>query len=310
MIFDSGKRKQAVEDFFTYIESKVLPTEKHPEIISLIKEQLKNGHKLIERNEWSIAFENLARELVDNFLVIDREGTTIVKRVIKFCKVDENWEYDLRGVRSLGYKTGSWRLTDAEELAKNHKYTFYKPSREITKNLKVGNLVKLIFEFDSTNNEHPSAERMWVQITEIDGEQFKGTLDNCPHYLHELYYGDEITFVHKHIIAHDLDMSEPNLADNYCDRCFVTNKVLYEGAPINYIYRDEPIEIDEKDYVDSGWIILSGDESDEYMNDSENISCVSLGSVLSKDDSFVGLLNAEIGAHFARNENGIFKKIE
>ena len=151
---------------------------------------------------------------------------------------------------------------------------------------------------------------MWVEITEINGEKFKGRLDNHPFYLHELYAGDELVFEHKHIIDHDLEMSEPNLVDKYYDRCFVTNKVLYDNAPINYIYREEPMENDEeRDYVDTGWRILSGDESDEYMDDSENISLVSLGAVLSRDDSFIELLESEIGTSFERNENGIFEKI-
>ncbi|WP_281991673.1 immunity protein Imm33 domain-containing protein [Aquimarina aggregata] len=311
MIFNSRKRKQAVKDFFEYVKSTILPDEKESAIIEGIKQELESGFELIENNEWKIAFENLASELVEHFVIIDRKGTDLVRKIIKLYKLDSKWEFDLRRINSLGYKTGSWRLTDSEELALENKYTFYKPSREITKNLKVGNIVKLTFEFDSSNSEHPSAERMWVQITEINEEKFKGILDNHPFYLHELYAGDEINFEHRHIIAHDLELSEPNLVDKYYDRCFVTNKVLYDNAPINYIYREEPMKKDpERDYVDTGWRILSGDEPDEYMNNSENLSLVSLGAVLSKDDSFIELLESEIGTSFERNENGIFEKIE
>lgn len=311
MLFNSKRRKQAVKDFFEYVESEVLPNENETEIINGIQQQLESGFDLIENNEWGIAFENLSSELVEHYIIIDRKGTKLVRKIIKLCKLDKKWEFDLRRINSLGYKTGSWKLTDSEQLAKEHKYTFYKPSREITKNLKVGNIVKLTFEFDSSNSEHPSAERMWVEITEIGGEKFKGKLDNHPFYLHELYAGDEIVFEHKHIIDHDLELSEPNLIDKYYDRCFVTNRILYENAPINYIYREEPMEKDEeRDYVDTGWRILSGDESDEYMDDSENISLVSLGAVLSRDDSFIELLESEIGTSFERNENGIFEEIK
>ena len=311
MIFNSKKRKQAVKDFFDYVESDVLSTEEPSQIVDRIKEQLKNGYELIDNNEWGIAFENLASELVDHFFIIDRKGVEIVQRIVTLCKLDEKWEFDLRRINSLGYTTGSWRLVDSEKLAKENKYTFYKPSRNITQNLKVGNIVKLTFAFDSSNNKHPSGERMWVVITEVGVEYFKGTLDNHPFYIHELYAGDEISFEHKHIIDHDLKMSEPNLVDKYYDRCFVTNKVLYENAPVNYIYREEPMEKDEKrDYVDTGWRIFSGDESDEYMDNPENISLVSLGVVLAQDDSFIHLLDAEIGMSYERNENGKFEKIE
>jgi hypothetical protein len=310
MIFNSRKRKQAVKDFFEYVESELLTNEEDSEVINGIKKQLKSGFELIENNEWGIAFVNLSSELVEYCFIVDRKGAELVKSVIKLCKLNKNWEYDLRRVKSLGYKIGTWKLTDSEKLAKENKYTFYKPSKEITQNLEVGNIVKLTFEFDSKNEEHPGAERMWVEITEINDDQFVGKLDNHPFYLHELYAGDEIKFEHKHIIDHDLELSEPNLVDKYYDRCFATNKVLYENAPINYIYREEPMKIDEeRDYIDTGWRILSGEESDEYMEDLENISLVSIGSILSRDDSFIDLLESEIGTSFERHENGIFEKI-
>lgn len=310
MTFNNRKRKQAVIDFFEYVESELLTNEEDSEVINEIKKQLKSGFELIENNEWGIAFENLSSELVEHYIIVDRKGNDLVKKVIKLCKLNKKWEFDLRRINSLGYKMGSWKLTDSEKLAKENKYTFYKPSREILKNLKVGNIVKLTFEFESSNSEHPGAERMWVEITEINEDKFKGTLDNHPFYLHELYAGDKIEFEYKHIIDHDLELSEPNLVDKYYDRCFATNKVLYENAPINYIYREEPMEKDEeRDYIDTGWRILSGDESDEYMEDSENISLVSIGSILSRDDSFIDLLESEIGTSFERNENGIFEEI-
>ncbi len=311
MIFNSKKRIQVVKDFFEYVESEILQTEKKSEVSNKIKKQLETGFALIENNECKLAFKNLASELVEHFIIIDRQGTDIVKKVIKFCKLNKKWEFDLRRINSLGYKMGSWKLTDSEKLAKENKYTFYKPSRKLTKNLKIGNIVKLIFEFDSSNPKHPSSERMWVEITEISGEKFKGILDNHPFYLHELYAGDEIVFEHRHIIDHNLELSEPNLVEKYYDRCFVTNKVLYDNAPINYIYRENPMKKDEeRNYVDTGWRILSGDESDEYIDNPENISFVALGAVLSKDDSFVDLLNSEIGTSFERNKNRVFKKIE
>jgi hypothetical protein len=308
MIFSSKKRKQAVRDFFEYIQSDILPNE--TEIVSGITKQLKSGFELIDNNEWGIAFENLGTELVEHYIIIDKKRTELVRKITKLCKLDKNWEFDLRRIKSLGYKMGSWKLTDSKKLAKENKYTFYKPSIGILKNLKVGNIVKLTFEFESSNSEHPGAERMWVEITEIKNDKFKGKLDNHPFYLHELYAGDEIRFEYKHIIDHDLGLSEPNLVDKYYDRCFATNKVLYDNAPINYIYREEPMEKDEeRDYIDTGWRILSGDESDEYMEDLENISLVSLGSVLKRDDSFIDLLDSEIGTSFERNENGIFEEI-
>ena len=50
MIFNSKKRKQVVKDFFEYVESKILPAEKEPEISNGIKKQLESGIELIENN--------------------------------------------------------------------------------------------------------------------------------------------------------------------------------------------------------------------------------------------------------------------
>lgn len=310
MIFKTKKRKQAVKEYFAYVETEILPFEKQIEVIDGVKRHLKEGIELIDSNEWAIAFENLSSELVEHYIILDRKGIEIVKKVIELCKLDKNWELDLRRIESAGYVMGSWKLVDSEKLAQKNKYTFYKPSREITQKLQAGDIVKMTFEYESTNEDHPLAERMWVQITEVNGDKFKGILDNHPFYLHELYAGDEINFEHKHIIDHNLDISEPNLPSRYYDRCFVTKKVLYENAPINYIYREEPMEKDEeRDYEDTGWRILSGDESDEYMDNSDNICLVSLGAVLSLDDSFIDLLDSETGTSFKRSENGRFVKL-
>jgi len=309
MIF-GNKRKKKVIEFFDYVEEELIPLEKELEPIRLIKMQLNEGRKLIDNNEWGIAFENLATELVEHFIIVNRKGELIANDVIKLCGLDHDWVIKLRRLNSDGYVPGSWRLVDCEELAKDNKYTFYKPSRNITDKLDVGNVVKLNFQFESTNDEDPLGERMWVIITEKSQNKFKGTLDNNPFYLSELYYQDIIEFEHKHIIDHDLEISEPNLVDKYIERCFVNNQILYEQESINYLYR-EPIEDDyEGDYEDSGWRLMTGKETDEYMDNPDNFSFVSLGAVLSIDDSIIEILESEIGTAYKRNDEGIFEKIK
>ena len=46
------------------------------------------------------------------------------------------------------------------------------------------------------------------------------------------------------------------------------------------------------------------------MDDSNNISYVSLGAVLREDDSFVGLLEREEGVAFAKDEEGNFVELD
>jgi hypothetical protein len=191
----------------------------------------------------------------------------------------------------------SWNLIDADEVAKENKYTFYKPPPEIIARVAPGENVKLIFAFESDDPNAPHAERMWVVVDKVLGNgRFEGRLDNDPKYIRDLKPDDPLTFEARHIIntAHDND---DNIVERYIKRCFVTKRVLYEGYPVGYLYREEPDE--EKD---SGWRITSNTESDEYMDDIENIAYVSLGAVLSKDDSFVDLLEQPSGSAFARNK--------
>ena len=199
----------------------------------------------------------------------------------------------------------SWKLEDAQILANDFPYTFYKPSSEVVSRLKEGNEVKLIFEFESNYPEEPQAERMWVEIKEIKNGKYIGALDNAPAYIKDLNLGDTVEFEERHIVDTDLDDPIPSITEKYIKRCFVTNRILYKGEKIGYFYREEP---DQED--DSGWRFMIGDETDEYMDDSENISYVSLGTVLKEDDSVVEFLESPVNTYFERDEKWGFIELE
>lgn len=202
-------------------------------------------------------------------------------------------------------KTKSWHLEDAKKTAAEFPYTFYSPSSEVISQLKVGNEVKLIFEFESDDPEAPGAERMWVEITTITDDGFTGTLDNEPAYIQDIKYQDPVEFQACHIVDTELDDPVPSITDKYIKRCFVTNNILYDGEPVGYLYREDP------DYDDdSGWRISTGTETDEYMDDSDNISYVSLGAVLREDDSCVAFLERDSGVAFIKDDNGQFIELD
>jgi hypothetical protein len=190
----------------------------------------------------------------------------------------------------------SWRLEDAAERAAEHKYTFYKPSAEEIERIRAGENVKLIFLFDSDDSAAPRAERMWVVVDSIDGAgNFTGRLDNTPRWIADLKPGDPIEFRDVHIINTEHDDPD-NLVRRYLPRCFVTQRVLRDGARVGYLYREEPDN--EKD---SGWRLTAGNESAEYMDDASNVAFVSLGAVLNRDDSFLELLESPVGSAFVRD---------
>ena len=199
----------------------------------------------------------------------------------------------------------SWQLENAQKIADEFPYTFYKPSRQVIAQLEPGNQAKLIFSFDSDESSAPQAERMWVEITEVSEDGFFGYLDNDPAYIKDLKHRDPLQFEECHIIDTDLDDPVPSITEEYIKRCFVTNNILYEGESVGYLYREAP-----DDESDSGWRLSTGLESEEYMDNADNISYVSLGAVLREDDSFVDLLDSEIGVEFGRDESGTLVEIK
>lgn len=195
----------------------------------------------------------------------------------------------------------SWYLEDAREIAATAKYTFYKPPPEILAKVAVGEHVKLIFAFQSDDPEAPGAERMWVIVESIDGEgSYTGRLDNEPRHIEDLELGDLVSFRDFHIIQTSHE-DENNLVKRLLARCFVTNRVLRDGVRVGRLYRESPDE--ERD---SGWRILAGDESEEYLDETDNVAYVSLGAVLNCDDSFLPCLGSPVGTAFKRDESGAF----
>ncbi len=199
----------------------------------------------------------------------------------------------------------SWKLENAQKIADDFPYTFYKPSSEVVSQLKAGNQAKLIFQFESDDPEAPRAERMWVEITDVKDGKFSGCLDNDPAHIKDLKHKDPVEFSECHVIDTDLDDPIPSITEKYIKRCFVTHNILYDGRPVGYLYREEPDNDD-----DSGWRFTAGDETDEYMEDSNNSSYVSLGAVLREDDGILSMLEREAGVAFVKDEEGNFIELD
>jgi uncharacterized protein YegJ (DUF2314 family) len=92
-------------------------------------------------------------------------------------------------------------LASAEERAS--KYSFQIPSRDTRENVKVGFLVKLIFESD----DPPAKERMWVKVVSRKGAVYNGVLDSGPVIMTDFVFkGEGVRFTADHIC----DVSPPD----------------------------------------------------------------------------------------------------
>ena len=203
----------------------------------------------------------------------------------------------------------TWSLENVINIGKECPYTFYLPSGTVLSMLKVGDAVKLMFNCEVENDKGWSAERMWVQITERERNSFKGFLDNEPYYIPDIKAGDIVEFSIENIMQTDLDDPEPSEVGVYTERCFVTGSILNDKNLVHQLYREEPDDKQrEREY--SGWTLLSGLESEDYLNDSNNWYYVSLGSILNIDDRFKCLLNSEYETEYVWDENSSsYKKI-
>ncbi len=199
----------------------------------------------------------------------------------------------------------TWRLEDAAQRAADFPYTFLRPTAERIAALCPGELVKLSFAFDSEDPDAPRAERMWVAVDTVDGDGgFTGTLTHPPGWISDIDLGDAVVFRDVHVCSTADDDDEA--VDRYARGCIVSTRVIADRAPVGYLVREEP-----EHGQDSGWRLLSGEESQDELDDVENLRVVTLGEVLNLDDAWIHLLDSPVGRAFVYDaEAGAFVPVD
>ncbi|WP_300600707.1 DUF2185 domain-containing protein [Niabella sp.] len=85
--------------------------------------------------------------------------------------------------------------------------------------------------------------------------------------------------------------------------CYASDMITVEGLPVRYMYREE------KNFEkDSGWRFLAGNESQEYLDDPENLMIYDVNTIANYDPAIIPYLSAEIGSEFTR-EGEKFKRV-
>jgi uncharacterized protein YegJ (DUF2314 family) len=84
------------------------------------------------------------------------------------------------------------QLVDAQQMAKAYPNSFEVPDQKELDLVKVGDSVKICI-----NNK----ERLWIEVTEINGGQLKGKIDNCPIVIDDVAFGDSISFRKENIYS-------------------------------------------------------------------------------------------------------------
>jgi hypothetical protein len=88
------------------------------------------------------------------------------------------------------------------------------------------------------------------------------------------------------------------LAKNRGD-CFASDMITVAGRNVGYMYREEP-----NNDIDSGWRFMSGFESQEYVDDADNLAIYDVNTIANYDPGIIPFLDAPVGSAFER-EGGI-----
>lgn len=162
--------------------------------------------------------------------------------------------------------------------------------------------MKVWFEYDPHWWNVYSGERMWVGVTERDGDVFQGKLDNVPHDITGLKLGDMVVFRAENILSSNRVDPEGDFTEPYWDFCTASQAVL-NGEPVDFLARGKPLERRPGDKgPDSGWSFLAAGETGSQVFEAGEARSVPLGKVLNQDDRWLHLIDEPPGRQFEWSE--------
>jgi hypothetical protein len=79
--------------------------------------------------------------------------------------------------------------------------------------------------------------------------------------------------------------------------CIASDKITVEGLKVGFMYREEP-----ESPEDSGWRFLSGDESEDYVEDMGNSMIFDVNTIVNYDAAIIPYLSLSTGSELERVE--------
>ena len=137
---------------------------------------------------------------------------------------------------------------------------------------------------------------MWVELTEIRDEKFKGRLTNQPAFITSIQLGDELDFAQEHIAS----LMVPPLNLDTQKGAIIT-KDCFLRREINWAIHDEPHHPQ-----DSGWQFFTGYESQEDLDDPSKITIISLEDALEMEPLLETVLDKNGEAYVYQVEQNAF----
>lgn len=167
----------------------------------------------------------------------------------------------------------SFYFEDCYQMHSLYPETFSIPTQREINRLEPDDEVKLIFVLKNQIPDYPTAERMWVSITDIHDyeieennngvitkvqrRKFSGTLDNEPYFIQDINIGDLVEFEDKNIASTNLPFEDSVDIDDFC---LISQKAIdKKKSELVMRYLSPQFE------KDSGWRFYFGDEEDEKL---------------------------------------------
>jgi hypothetical protein len=116
-------------------------------------------------------------------------------------------------VRLASFAIEHWELESGMVMNEQYPKTFRIPDEAVRRALKPGNIVKLMFNYSYPDDDGIYSERMWVEITELNGPYFVGRLRNGPAALdkrYDLEFDSQVVFLPEHVL--DVYEDKPRVA--------------------------------------------------------------------------------------------------
>jgi len=86
--------------------------------------------------------------------------------------------------------------------------------------------------------------------------------------------------------------------------CFATDSIVVNGQKVGYCYREGSTS-----EHDSGWRFFSGDDSQEYVENPNNLGIYDVNTIANYDMAIISILSAPVGSAYERCSSNTFKAL-
>jgi len=83
--------------------------------------------------------------------------------------------------------------------------------------------------------------------------------------------------------------------------CYASDKITVDGMKVKYMYREQPVFSG-----DSGWRFFSGTETQEYVDDENNLMIYDLNTIVNYDPAIIPFLEMDTGTELERSSGDNF----